>query len=179
MTCIVGYTYKNKVYIGGDSAGSDGWRINNRKDPKVFKNGNYIIGFTSSFRMGQLLMFNDLPNLDTKNLYKSMINDFIPAVRKIFKDNGYSKINDNVETSGTFLVAYRDTGRLFCIENDYQVGESMQPYNACGCGYLVALGALHAVEKYTMAHNTRVRVALKAASDISNAVRGPFTIMNI
>ena len=57
MTCIVGYLDKETVYLGGDSAGTDGnYSQHIRKDKKVFQNGPFIFGFTSSFRMGQILM---------------------------------------------------------------------------------------------------------------------------
>lgn len=49
MTCIVGYFDKKtkKVTIGGDSAGVSGLHITIRKDPKVFRVGEFIIGCTA------------------------------------------------------------------------------------------------------------------------------------
>ena len=58
ITCIVGFSHLGKVYIGGDSAGLSGWGLTVRKDPKVFANGPCIMGFTSSFRMGDLLRYS-------------------------------------------------------------------------------------------------------------------------
>lgn len=55
MTCIVGLVENNKVYIGGDSAGVAGLSLMKRADEKVFKKDEFIFGFTSSFRMGQLI----------------------------------------------------------------------------------------------------------------------------
>lgn len=52
MTCIIGFIKNKKVYIGGDSAGVGGSHVTIRRDSKVFKNGNFIMGYTSSFRMG-------------------------------------------------------------------------------------------------------------------------------
>lgn len=45
MTCIVGIKDKesHRVVIGGDSAASVGRSHNLRKDPKVFKNGDFLI----------------------------------------------------------------------------------------------------------------------------------------
>jgi 20S proteasome alpha/beta subunit len=60
MTCIVGIIDKETIYLGGDSAGTAGYGQSIRKDKKVFiKDNKFIIGFTSSFRMGQLLMADD------------------------------------------------------------------------------------------------------------------------
>jgi len=58
MTCIVGLVENGKVYIGGDSAGVAGLDITTRKDEKVFQKENMIFGFTSSFRMGQILRYS-------------------------------------------------------------------------------------------------------------------------
>ena len=57
MTCIVAIAQNGVVYMASDHAASDdktGW-ILSRKEPKVFKNGQYGIAFTDSFRMGQIL----------------------------------------------------------------------------------------------------------------------------
>jgi hypothetical protein len=55
MTCIVGIVENGKVYMGGDAAGVNGYSVRVRKDPKLFKVGEFLFGYTSSFRMGQLL----------------------------------------------------------------------------------------------------------------------------
>ncbi len=71
MTCIVGVVKDGVVYIGGDSAGVSGLRLIKRKDSKVFKRKGFIIGYTSSFRMGQLLRFKlDPPILQQKEINK-------------------------------------------------------------------------------------------------------------
>ncbi|WP_245320978.1 hypothetical protein [Bradyrhizobium sp. NAS96.2] len=53
MTCIVGLVDKGQVFIGGDSAGVNAERLALvvRNDRKVFRNGDFVMGFTSSFRM--------------------------------------------------------------------------------------------------------------------------------
>ena len=55
MTCIAGLVHDGAVYLAGDSAGCSGWDLTVRADPKVFVSGSYVMGFTTSFRMGQLL----------------------------------------------------------------------------------------------------------------------------
>ncbi len=54
MTAIVGLVHNATVYIGGDSAGVSGYSMTVRADSKVFTIGPYLMGFTTSFRMGQL-----------------------------------------------------------------------------------------------------------------------------
>ncbi len=59
MTCIVALINDNKVLLGGDAAASDdkSGLIFQRTDPKVFKVGQFGIGFVDSFRMGQILQY--------------------------------------------------------------------------------------------------------------------------
>jgi hypothetical protein len=176
MTCIVGLVHGGKVYIGGDSAGSNAsWGLTVRNDKKVFVNSGFAMGFTSSFRMGQLLAYTfipPVPELDT-DLMKFMVNTFIVAVRNCFKDGGYASKTNDVEAAGNFLVGYR--GRLFEIGNDYQVGEASSGLDTVGCGAELALGSLYATA--AMKPRSRILTALKIAEQCSAGVRAPFHIV--
>ena len=57
MTCIVALKQEGNIYIGGDSAGVSGNNIRTRADQKVFKKSGIVFGFTTSFRMGQLIKY--------------------------------------------------------------------------------------------------------------------------
>ncbi len=175
MTCIVGLIDKNTVWIGGDSAAISGIDLVVRKDPKVFKVGEFLMGFTTSFRMGQILMHGFNPPVISGDLYKYMINEFIPALRNLFKEAGFLELNANREKGGTFLVGVR--GRLFVIESDFQVGEPRDAFAAVGCGDQIANGALFASKEVSA--RKRVKLALKAAERFSGGVRGPFLIDSI
>lgn len=178
MTCIVGLVDEGKVYIGGDSAGVAGLDIAGRADQKVFKVGEFIMGFTTSFRMGQLLKCSLTPpkRYTDNDIYKFMVTDFIDSVRKCLKNGGFAKKDNEVESGGTFLIGY--SGRLFRIEDDYQVGENILPFDSCGCGQSFALGSFHATqnEKDPM---KRINMALEAAEEFSAGVKRPFTIQSI
>ncbi|PWJ93555.1 hypothetical protein C8D77_101234 [Mesorhizobium loti] len=176
MTCIVGVIDAGKVYIGGDSAGVAGYSLTVRADRKVFSNGDFIMGFTSSFRMGQLLAQSFTPpkrHPDT-DVYKFMVTDFINAVRDCLKTGGYAEKHHEAEKGGTFLVGYQ--GRLFLIDSDYQVGEALDGFDACGCGAEIALGALFATP--AAKPNDRLTLALEAAERLSAGVRAPFHIVS-
>jgi hypothetical protein len=184
MTCIVGIVEKRtkSIYIGGDSAGVAGLSITHRKDPKVFINNGYIIGFTSSFRMGQLLMFSNLPEYNTRLIpeYEFMVRIFIPFIKTVFEENGYAKqYEDGEAKGGTFLVGFR--GKLFVIEDDYQVGENFLNYASVGCGSDLALGALYASDVHKPAVDTEQRVitALEAAAKFSGGVVEPYKILKL
>lgn len=173
MTCIVGLVDSGTVYIGGDSAGTSDWHLTIRADRKVFRNGDFIMGFTSSFRMGQLLAhsFSPPPRRQGTLTYAYMVTDFIDGVRECLKRGGFAKKDNDQETAGTFLVGY--DSRLFEINSDYQVGESVCGYLTAGCGRDIALGSLHSS---TGDPSSRVFAALTAAEHFNAGVRGPFHI---
>jgi ATP-dependent protease HslVU (ClpYQ) peptidase subunit len=177
MTCIVGIQHGGKVYIGGDSAGVDG-NLGRyvRADKKVFRNGQFIMGFTSSFRMGQLLAYKlSPPNIkEGQDPLEFMVVDFVEAVRSCLKEGGVARIEHNIEEGGSFLVGHR--GQLFEIHDDFQVGIPTRGYSACGCGEDFALGSLYeTVKKPPM---ERVRRALKAAEAMSGGVCAPFHVLS-
>ncbi|MCV7255310.1 hypothetical protein H7J86_24405 [Mycobacterium hackensackense] len=177
MTCIVGIEYPGGVIIGGDSAGLSGWSKTIRADEKVFTNGPYVMGFTSSFRMGQLLRYRlTVPEPDIDDLDRFMVTTFVDAVRTTLKDGGYAKIENTREEGGTFLVGVG--GRLFQVHSDFQVGRAAQGYSACGCGNDIALGSLHTTDRYDIAPADRVRHALDAACALSGGVAGPYTVID-
>lgn len=162
--------------MGGDSAGVAHLDVTLRRDPKVFLNGKFLIGYTSSFRMGQILRFKFIPPPIPRNqdLYKYMCTSFIDVARKALKKGGYSEIDSNVERGGTFLVGVRD--RLFNIQQDFQVGESYEDYDTVGCGESYALGAF-AAQSEKMDPTKRVVQALQIAEKFSGGVRAPFVIL--
>ena len=175
MTCIVGVVDNGSVVMGGDSAGVAGLSLTVRADPKVFVNGPFLIGYTSSFRMGQLLRFRFVPpphHPADRDDFAFMATDFVDAVRECFKHYGYAKAENGQESGGSFLVGYR--GNLYQVASDYQVGLPVDPYAAVGCGDDIALGALYATIGQSAEH--RVRTALAAAQRFSAGVREPFVI---
>lgn len=174
MTCIAGLVHKGKVYIGGDSAGVYGLGLVVRSDEKVFRRGEFLMGFTSSFRMGQLLRFSlECKQQTDKDDYAFMCTKFIDAVRACLKAGGYATMKDGAESGGGFLVGYR--GSLYEVCSDYQVGILADGYAAIGCGEAIAQGSLYSTAK--MPPKQRILTALRAAERHSAGVRGPFLVM--
>ncbi len=181
MTCIVGIINKEqkRVTIGGDSAGVSGLNVVRRKDPKVFQvesNPSFIIGCTTSFRMIQLLRYSlSLVPVDDTDIYEYMCTTFITAVRKCFEDGGYMKEakEGKNDEGGTFLVGWVD--RLFKVGGDFQVGESMEDYEACGCGVNYAKGSLYTTQQlHEWSVAERLQESLEAAAYHSGGVEQPF-----
>lgn len=175
MTCIVGLVANGVVHIAGDSAGVDGHNlsITVRTDRKVFKNGDFVMGFTSSFRMGQLLAFNFSPPKPRVgvDVMAYMVTDFIDAARARMKEGGFARVKEGEDQGGEFLVGY--AGRLFHIYSDFQVGEATLGFDACGCGEPLALGSLRSTRQWDDPQ-ARLREALETAETFSAGVRGPF-----
>lgn len=181
MTCIVGIVDKlrGNVVIGADSAGVSGYDITPRKDAKVFEVGEikeFLIGCTSSFRMIQLLRFSfNPPRVREKEIYEYMCTDFVTAVRDCFKDGGFmQKYSDGDDKGGSFLVGYQD--RLFNIDSDFQVGESIYGADAVGCGAPYALGACYASDHITNKEDVVIK-ALESAEKFSAGVCRPFNLL--
>jgi hypothetical protein len=178
MTCIVGIVAPSgAVIIGGDSAGVAGIITQQVTDPKVFRNGPYLIGYTSSFRMGQILQYSDLPELPVSPdaFDRFMRTAFVDAIRGALKDAGWATKESEQESGGTFLVGV--LGRLFEVHSDYQVTEMAEGYVAIGCGEQFALGSLHSTQHEGVMR--RVTMALEAAEYFCTGVRAPFTILSV
>ena len=158
--------------MGGDSAGVDHYNICPMAEPKVFVNGAFAIGYTTSFRMGQLLRYRFKPphREEGKDVMAYMVCDWLDAVRDLFKQSGFSQKSNEKESGGTFLVGY--AGRLFRVEDYYSIIETANGYDACGCGEELARGALHAASQAPAPD--RVAIALRAAAHHSAGVCEPF-----
>ncbi len=176
MTCIIGLVDKGNVYMDGDSAGVAGLSITTRIDEKVFVKGPFIMGFTSSFRMGQLLHYKlEVPKQEVSQTdMEYMVTDFIDAVRRCFADNGFGKMAERSDNEGgTFIVGYNQ--KIYTIYDDFQVGESIHGYDSVGCGSDLALGSLYSTKGKQP--EARVKMALEAASTFSAGVTPPFLIL--
>ena len=175
MTCIVGVRTKKKVILGGDSLGTSSWSKWERNDPKVFKpERNVVMGFTTSFRMGQILQHRlDMPPVPKGvDEFEWMVVEFVPHLIKVFTENNWIKTpNERVE-GGDFIVGINN--KLFAVESDFQIHEGLNDYLAIGCGESFAEGCLFGNSH--MKARDRVVQALDAASHHSAGVGGHYTI---
>lgn len=175
MTCIVGLVDGPNVLLGADSVGVDGWMgATARADEKAFRVGEFVLGFTTSFRMGQILRYRfDPPKIDTWDVWRYMATTFVDAAREAMKAGGFLTTNNGVDEGGAFLVGVR--GQLFKVESDFQIGVSTHGYDACGCGAGYALGAM--ATNAQLPPRDRILSALGAAATHSAGVRGPFLLL--
>jgi len=174
MTCIVGLRDRNQVYIGADSAACDDNRnqVIARTDPKVFRNGIYVIGCTSSYRMIQILRHNKLKPPEESSPDEHIF-QLIKQIRDLFVEYNFGKTSYGIKECGTFLIAW--THHLYSIDNDYQYAHFREDYAACGSGENFALGSLYST--FSQSPKTRIKTALKAATHFSGSVKPPFKIL--
>lgn len=177
MTCIVAVVQNGKIYMGGDSLGLSNLFREVRSDPKVFRNGPFLIGCTTSFRMGNLLRYKmQIPvHPDGMDIMEYMCTEFIKEVRTCLKLGGFNKTENSQDNGGDFLVGYRD--HLFYIGSDYQVGQLAANYHAVGSGREVAVGSLFSTDG--MPPEQRLKIALEAATHHNAGVGPPFVIESL
>lgn len=169
MTCIIGYIDEKGVgHMAGDTAGTsvDGhYRVDN-VHPKVFRNGEMLIGYTSSFRMGQILehVFTAPERNDGLTDYQYMVKQVVPAIRKAFVEGNYMTKED--KDGGTFLIIYR--GKLFALQDDFSVFERPRNFDSCGSGFIASNTAFETMLEYGLVSHLGVREALVKAIEITS-----------
>jgi len=182
MTCIVGLKRDGRVWIAGDSLAVSGTFKNVRLDSKVFNVGEYVLGFTSSFRMGQILRYQtDLPppmEQEMGDLDRFAVTQLIPRLRAAFHQNGMMGKNEiGQDQVGQFLIGFRD--RLWCVESDFQVSVPADSYYCIGSGAHIATGAM---EVLTAAQGTDpekvVESAIMVAAKFNCGVGGPAVVVS-
>lgn len=180
MTCVVGYAEQGKIYVGADSAYGRPNEILPRQDAKVFVNGSYIIGGSGCSRTNQILahIFKP-PKPPTRDIHAFMVQDFVEALRKTFKEAGVAGKDKDREEGGEAELVIGVRGKLFTLYRDYQVGVPADSFAACGAGLAYALGAMAALRATRMSPEKRVRIALAAAERYSPWVRRPFIVVSL
>ena len=182
MTCIVGFVNGDgKIWMGGDSLGCIRNCVTRRADEKVFIKDKMIYGFTSSFRMGQILRYSYSRPKHEEGMgdYEYLVSIYIPELIKCFKKEKWITIKDNEATGGTFLLGYNEN--LYQVDSDFQVAKSLEKYDACGSGYEYALGAMQALSrlKTGVGEPLKVKMALTAAAHFCPWVGEPFTVLSL
>ena len=122
MTSIVGIETPRGVMLASDSLGAnEQWTATIRAESKVFSLGAYVLGFTSSFRMGDILRYQvALPGPPRTRVHKHLVTKVVPVIRDAFKAHGFGTTKEGADHGGEFLVGVR--GELYSVSDDYQVG---------------------------------------------------------
>lgn len=177
MTCIVAIEKDGKVFMGGDSAAVADWDIQQCANSKIFEVDKFLIGYTTSFRMGQILEYylsvRDIKDGESKTQF--MVKAFIPAVRALFAEHGFSEIESNKESGGVFIVGFM--GEAFTVYSDFQVQRYTDGFCAVGCGASYALGALAVLDDFDP--KKTLLEALATAGKFSIGVSPPYNLISM
>lgn len=177
MTTVVGLVHTDgTVWLGGDSAASGNDTVLVRRDPKLFYNGPFLMGFCQSFRARDIIQYStSLPVPGAgEDIDRFMRTAFVDAMRQAFNKAGNMKTNNGSDvTQARFLVGF--AGRLFMVDFDLQVGELHQPFHAIGSGAPEAMGSLYSTRGWEDPH-ARIVEALEASAFYNGTVRPPFTV---
>lgn len=178
MSCVVAIKEKGVVHMGADSAAVSGWNRYTRKDQKVFKKGDFLFGFTESFRLIQVLQYSfDPPKISRiGNIHQYLCTDFIAEVRTCLHAAGYTaEVKD--DKYPVCLVATQ--GRIFHIMNDLSVGERGSDFDAVGSGATSAIGSLYTSSKGSLSAKERLLLALESAAYQDMGVAPPFKLLSL
>lgn len=147
MTIIVGIEHPGGVTLAADSQGTAGSAyMVELETPKLVRKSTAgyeaILGYTGSFRMGQVLHYNGWPKRAvTKDVDRWMATHYVDHVRKQFSKAGWLSKSHEREEGGRWLFAVAN--RLYVVEETFQVLRNACGFAACGSGSAYALGALH------------------------------------
>lgn len=184
MTCIVGVINKGTVWLGGDSAATDG-HLNQTiiKDPKVFVRGELGFGLCGSPKvMDALAHCIEYPTQTGDNDRAFLISELIPAIRE-----GLTKLDaagvdksplgggSDIVFEGEVLLAYR--GELYKLQSNFQLINGSEGHAAIGSGGALALGSLEATKK-TRDPKKRVLTALEASTKNAGC-KPPFVVVSV
>jgi len=168
MSCVIGLVNGGHVYMGADGYATteDGERRPIVAD-KIFKNKDYLIGYTGSVRTGQIL---DSHNFDPPD----DIQDLAEAMREHLYAKGCVATTEgglSMQTSN-FLIAFKQ--KLYEVLMDFQLNEILGNYTAIGSGAAYAMGAMHVLEKFNVTPMKKLESALDAASFFHTTVGPPY-----
>lgn len=180
MTCIVGIASKGTVWLGGDSAATDG-HLNRTiiKDPKVFVKGKLAFGVCGLPKvMDALAHAIELPERAEGSDDRSyLVGTLVPAIR-----DGLKKLDCTVESPeygtcfhGSMLLGYN--GKLYTLEGNFQLVVPSEDFASVGSGASIALGALHGSKGGNP--KKRILAALDASAKANAGVAPPFVVVSV
>lgn len=184
MTCIVGLVKNGTVWLGGDSAATDGNMDRTIiKDPKVFVKGEVGFGVCGSPKVMDALAHGmELPIQQDGDDRSFLVTTLVPAIR-----DGLVKLDaagedkspfgggPGITFEGEMLVGYR--GKLYKLQGNFQLIHSADGYDTTGSGGTLAMGSLKATKKMS---NPRKRLLAALEASTSNAgCAPPFVIVKV
>lgn len=195
MTCIIAHTNGTSSFIAGDKLGSNGFTKAVQTEPKVFEK-EFIklnedglsrtkevmaLGYTTSFRMGQLLNYNlTLPEQVAGETFSQyLVLKVIPIIRQMFKDEWGARDASQDVGGGQFIILHNHT--IYEVQEDFSVLQPKTQITAVGSGTYHAIASMSAYievqEETNVQLHERVEYIFKIVSDNVTSVSPEFDIL--
>lgn len=177
MTCIVALVDQGVTYFAGDSLvvtvpSQYHSRVSQgvRHEPKIWAKDGMLYGGNGSVRMLQLLRYMHTPPayVAGQDKVQYLVSTFIPSLQECCSENEYSV----KELDGGILLAWE--GKLFTINNEFGVNDTVNAYESVGQASVVAIGSLHTTGTLHLPPLQRLYLALRAAERHTCVVSAPF-----
>lgn len=186
MTCITAVIEPSKgvVMAADNQSSTDSLKID-KASPKIWRNGDFLIGVAGSVRVSQVIKHClqiplTIQNVDHDSIEKWMVVDFVDAMRNLLKDKALLNVYEAVESMehSQIIVAWKD--RVFRLWSDLQCEESRLEYSAAGSGTFYALGAMRQTKFFHKDHQIELLPATLAIAGVEAAIEfDPFCGGNI
>jgi ATP-dependent protease HslVU (ClpYQ) peptidase subunit len=170
MTTMVAVQGQNWTAVACDSQVTEDNRVFMlpKENPKIVKNGSYLLGAAGDMRAVNLLAHEFKPPTPPANctgvkLDKFISNKFIPDLKACFDDAQYGEKGSQ---DSTILVVVH--GTVYEIGSGYDWCHDVSGIYAFGSGGDFALGALHAELEGKKLTLPAVRAAVKHALEIAS-----------
>lgn len=177
MSLIVGLSDdRGAIHMAADSGAWGSYEVVMR-NTKLFRWGPVLIGVAGSTRLNNVLRFAAPPKRPTaKDPLAYVVKEVVPAIAaavesaKLYRDGTQGEC---LPGSGLIVGV---PGLLTTINSDLGVTPSARTYDVQGHdgAHGVALGVLYATRDVGLSPQARLRLALEAAVEHTDAVRGPF-----
>ena len=181
MTVIAAVVQGGVVYMGADSLMSDDQGLIQSLESKIWRvnrlpnQGDMLLAWTGTQRSAQVARYGfcppETPGQMDEMTYLCTV--FVDALREAHAKAGTLNTSDKARTDVQLLLGWR--GRLFVISEYFCVTE-YRGFTALGSGGAVANGVLWATQH--LGGGERLSIALLAAQQYADGVRGPFTFMD-
>lgn len=173
MTCIVALKHDNLIYMAGDRAASNESIIGTLATPKIFKKGEYLIGYAGSMAGKRLAYHFDPPQ---PGPYVE-IDEFMHTTFLNYLHNLYEEvwINDGEPLDLDLVIGIRDKIYDHNATN-MALNEYSREYLASGSGMEYAYGYLYSGANANDPYQ-RVSGAVKAAIEFSPTCGGEIDII--
>lgn len=172
MTTILGVQYRDGFVIAADSQTTEMDRSYEHPDiKKIVTVGDYVIAGAGTSVLVDIFQGYESQILSsargTKSPYDRVVSEFIPELRKLHTQSGYTPKDDD---SFQFIVGLDNN--LFYIANDYVVLRTKTGIYSAGSGGEIALGAYVAGATVQQAIKIAARFDINTSGKVQIVKRG-------